>query len=293
MADQKSNQVITPFGLTEPYVAESGLDQGAVEAPIHWQICYDPLLCAMDTLTAGYTVGINWKGPKPPAVQLSSSVVVSSLPYVDDTVWIAHSKSQACRMLDLAMSFFHLNDIAINAKKTVLMVVNPTSDPLVDPLQFGSPALPLLPIPKSEGTRYLVCHFSADGSLVTQRQLIDELVTVFVNQLIPKQVTDFQAVYLINHVLVPSILARCIILVPSYQECLRWTQQYLSLVKWKSGLPRDTPNIMLFHPCLYKLTDLYDAVSEMHISELWLQLNSPESSLAGKLSRLQLLSLHR
>ena len=37
LAMQKSNQVITPFGLTESYIAESGLDQGAVEAPLHWQ----------------------------------------------------------------------------------------------------------------------------------------------------------------------------------------------------------------------------------------------------------------
>ena len=34
LSSQKSNQVITPFGLTDPYIAESGLDQGAVEAPI-------------------------------------------------------------------------------------------------------------------------------------------------------------------------------------------------------------------------------------------------------------------
>ena len=61
LADQKSNQVITPFGLTDPYIAESGLDQGAVEAPIHWRISYDPLLYAMDTLAAGYSRSVPWK----------------------------------------------------------------------------------------------------------------------------------------------------------------------------------------------------------------------------------------
>ena len=45
-------------------------------------------------------------------------------------------------MLNLAMSFFCLNDIAINAKKTVLMVINPGTDPLDDPLLFGFPVLP-------------------------------------------------------------------------------------------------------------------------------------------------------
>ena len=220
-------------------------------------------------------------------------MTVSALAYVDDTVWVARSKAQAQRMLNLAMGFFHLNDIAINAKKTVLMVVNPTTDPLDDPLLFGSPALPLTPKPKSEGTRYLGCHISADGWLATQRQLIDELVTTFVNQLLPKQITDFQAVYLVNHVLVPSILAHCIVMVPSYPECLRWTQQYLNLVKRKSRLPKDTPSVMLFHPRLYKLTNLYDVVSNMHISELWLRLNSPATSLAGELSRLRLLALQQ
>ena len=152
LADQKSNQVITPFGLTSAYIAESGLDQGAVEAPIHWRISYDPLLSAMDTLGAGYTVSIPWKGPRPPALCLGSSITVSSLAYVDDTAWLAHSKVQAQRMLDLAMEFFHLNDIAINTKKTVLVVINSSSDPLLNSLQFGMPALLLLPIPRSEGT---------------------------------------------------------------------------------------------------------------------------------------------
>ena len=102
-------------------------------------------------------------------LQSCGPVSVSSLAYVDDTVWVACSKSCARHMLSLAMEFFQLNDIAINVKKTVLMVVNPTNDPTVDPLQFGSPALPLHPMSRSEGTRYLGCHISADGGLVTQQ----------------------------------------------------------------------------------------------------------------------------
>src|SRR3984957_16702735 len=109
LADQKSNQVITPFGLTDPYIAESGLDQGAVEAPIHWRICYDPLLCAMDTLLSGYSVKVPWKGPKPSGFLSEGSVAVSALAYVDDTVWVACSQSGARRMLSLAMEFFELN----------------------------------------------------------------------------------------------------------------------------------------------------------------------------------------
>lgn len=119
-------------------------------------------------------------------------------------------------MLSLVIEFFHLNDIAINVKKTVLMVINLSSDPLVRPLKFGKLSLPLVPIHRSEGTRYLGCHISADGTLGTQKYVIDELVIGFVNQLMPKQITDFQAIYLINHILTPIILAHCILMVPSY-----------------------------------------------------------------------------
>ena len=84
----------------------------------------------------------------------------------------------------------------------------------------------------------------------------------------PKQITDFQVTYLVNQVLVPTILARCILMVPSPAECLRWTRQYLNIVKRKAKLPWDTPNVLLFHPRLYKLVDLGGAISEMHISEL-------------------------
>ena len=234
---------------------------------------------------------VPWKGPKPSGWASAGSVTVSALAYVDDTVWVARSKAGARRILSLAMEFFELNDIEVNAKKTVLMVLNPASDPRVAPLLFGKPALPILPIPESEGTRYLGCHISADGKQCTQQHLINELVTVFTDRLLPKQITDFQATYLINQVLIPTILARCILMVPSPAECLRWTRQYLNVVKRKAKLPRDTPNVLLFHPRLYKLMDLGDAISEMHISELWVRLNSPQSSLAGELTRLRLLAL--
>ena len=120
------------------------------------------MLCAIDTALAGYIVKVPWKGPKPTGWGVTSSVTVSALAYVDDTVWVAHSKAGAHCILKLAMEFFALNNIEVDAKKTVLMVLNPVSDPQVALLLFGKPALPVLPIPVSEGTRYLGCHISAD-----------------------------------------------------------------------------------------------------------------------------------
>ena len=42
--DKRQMQVITKEGLTNPFVAEDGIDQGEVLSPLMWRVFYDPLL---------------------------------------------------------------------------------------------------------------------------------------------------------------------------------------------------------------------------------------------------------
>ncbi|KAF9271080.1 hypothetical protein BGZ88_006863, partial [Linnemannia elongata] len=44
IAANKTNQVITTYGLTESYNPRCGLDQGGVECPLLWRIAYEALL---------------------------------------------------------------------------------------------------------------------------------------------------------------------------------------------------------------------------------------------------------
>ena len=41
----RSFQIITKYGLTNPITVRDGIDQGETISPLLWQIFYDPLLC--------------------------------------------------------------------------------------------------------------------------------------------------------------------------------------------------------------------------------------------------------
>src|SRR5436305_12395872 len=58
----RHNTVNTFFGQTEGYTVHDGLDQGEVNAPIHWQIFYDPLLAEIKRRSKklGYTIKTKW-----------------------------------------------------------------------------------------------------------------------------------------------------------------------------------------------------------------------------------------
>ena len=46
--NNRTVQILTAYGLTQPYSPTTGLDQGEINAPILWLIVYDPLLCLLE-----------------------------------------------------------------------------------------------------------------------------------------------------------------------------------------------------------------------------------------------------
>ena len=46
------------------------------------------------------------------------------LAYADDTTWIARSKAELQKIVDIANEFYEINDIEINSKKSELIVLN-------------------------------------------------------------------------------------------------------------------------------------------------------------------------
>ena len=58
--ESRTLRVITEYGIADPFIAKSGLDQGDVISPLLWRIFYDPLLYKINQISdLGYPLHVN------------------------------------------------------------------------------------------------------------------------------------------------------------------------------------------------------------------------------------------
>src|SRR5271169_2252970 len=151
-------QVVTPFSLCDSFEVECGLGQGAVEAPLHWRVVYDPLLSLVDDLELGYRVQRGRDDNLTLTGGVEGPVSVSSGAFVDDTVWLMGSKGAMERVLSAIMEFFTLTGITVNPKKTSLLVIGKETvaggagRPFI---YLAEPPLRIPANPQVAGVRYL------------------------------------------------------------------------------------------------------------------------------------------
>ncbi|GBB84484.1 hypothetical protein RclHR1_11050001 [Rhizophagus clarus] len=123
----RTNQVITTYGLTDPYEVIIGIDQEEVISPLLWYIYYDPLLCEVESRKLGYTINT-------PSISLNDnpsdhfnqveedSLTISSIAFMNDTQWLAPNKPNLESILKIADSFYRLTDIQVNKEKSSLLL---------------------------------------------------------------------------------------------------------------------------------------------------------------------------
>src|SRR4051812_23131209 len=99
---------------------EDGIDQGETLSPLWWRIFYDPLLSKLNSTEKGYKMKVNKPINTKNKTYTQLEQKISNIVYMDDTTLIGENKDDIQHLLGIASSFYTLNKIGINAKKTKL-----------------------------------------------------------------------------------------------------------------------------------------------------------------------------
>ena len=156
----RSNQVLTSLGHTNPYAVEDGIDQGETISPILWIIYYDPLITRISTEHTGFKRTLT-------TTTQSKEIYTSIMAYMDDSIWIAPDKTALENILTTANSFYKLTNITVNPSKSILTTNSKSNDKTIT---FDNQ--PISAIPNSKPFKYLGAWFSLNPNPSSSQKII-------------------------------------------------------------------------------------------------------------------------
>jgi ribonuclease HI len=281
----RENTVITASGLTEAYTVEDGIDQGDTISPLLWRIFYDPLLQEVEDSCPGYSMKTEWITSLNPYTTNQLTQKITGTAYMDDTTWFAGNREDTQHTLDIASSFFQINDIKVNVDKSKLTCINTESEDRNKGLVLCGDTLH--PTEKHEPVRILGVWISESGNKKHQKNLIKECINKTIKILKWKSITDKQCRYIINQVLFPRIEYLLNDLVLTEQECNVLNGPITKVFKHKAGLPASTINSIIHAPFGYKVFNLWDRQIHTHATKFFNRLNDSDMCASTTKIRLQ------
>jgi len=284
LLNNRENIVLTVHGNTNPYKVEDGLDQGDIISPLMWRIFYDPLISRISKSGLGYTMNERWTNDLCLKTQANINLEVAVAAYVDDTNWFAPDRSSMEQILNIADEFYTMNDIAINKSKSYLIAINTNKNYRDLGVNMGEEVL--LPVEKDYPIRSLGIYVTESGSKKFQRERMKKLTDYMAFILRGKPITDKQAIYIFNAVVIPMLEYNLNDMVLTENECGKITSRFVSTIKNKALLARTAPSALLYAKEAYNVGNLWDRQLQMHSSNLLSRLN--DKGILGNSMRIRL-----
>ncbi|KAG9301075.1 hypothetical protein G9A89_015811, partial [Geosiphon pyriformis] len=235
----RTNQVMTNFGLTDGYRIHDSLDQGERQESM-----YEYRLISHFISKSGRV-----------ELQAGLSSYFAAGVFVDDTIWVGSRQSATQHILDVASKFFQINDISINNDKTVAIPINCR---VRDPAFFIS-GLPISVAKKGEFHQYLDIFLLTESLFKPSLAKVHSNIHFFTNLVLKKAISDKQFLYLVSVVLQ---------LIISYRTQFSFDAMICKGLKLKSGLPLNFPSNSIHHSFFYDLKFFLQIQSEDKVASL-------------------------
>ncbi len=196
------NTVFIAKEVTDYYQIKIGIDQSKIISPLLWYIYFNPLLCEIDVLNAGYRLTHHQINDVNSGFQSEISAQISFLSFMNDANWILDSQAYLKSILQLADEFYNITQAQINKFKSKLLTNTiKSSDPI--PIKFRANTIELFLSTTPVHFLDVLIHIRLRWSPL--KNDLKAHIKQFTNLLKNKPMIDKQFTYLNNVILLPQL----------------------------------------------------------------------------------------
>ncbi|CAG8608220.1 851_t:CDS:1 [Ambispora leptoticha] len=140
------------------------------------------------------------------------------------------------------MTFYQLTNIQVNPMKSVLAAITKSPSPEI---KFNNTTIKAIDAKAS--FRFLGCWYTTGKKHTPVHKIIKEEVTNALKWMRRARITDKQAIYIVNTVILTRIAYRIQNTTLAPSTCKQITNSYTNMIKHKAGLASSIPNSTMHH----------------------------------------------